>query len=345
MNLRNTLAGAFVAALGLASAADARDLTIVSWGGAYQDAQREVYFRPFQQQAGLRVLEESWDGGIGVLRAKMQSGSNNWDLVQVEGEELLLGCEEGLFEKLDYSRFGGRDHFLPQAVHDCGVGTILYNFVLAWDKDKYQGTPTWQDFFAPDRIPGKRGLRRGVKTALEFALLGDGVPRDQIYKLLATDAGVDRAFRMLDRIKPHIVWWQASAQAPQILGSGEVLMTSAPNGRITTANRTERRNFGIQWQDSLFTIDSWVIMKGSPNLDPAYKFLAFAADPKVQARLLPLIPYGGPARGANEGLPPDLLAVSPTNPANLEVSLHLDDQFWLDNLDKLNTRFNAWLAR
>jgi len=344
MNLRVAIA-AGVFALGATLSAQARDLTIVSWGGAYQDAQREVYFRPFQEQSGIRVLEENWDGGIGVLRAKMQSGSNNWDLVQVESEELLLGCEEGLFEKLDYSKIGGRDHYLPEAVNDCGIGAILYNFVLAWDKDKYQGTPTWADFFAPDRIPGKRGLRRGVKTALEFALLGDGVAPADIYKVLATDAGVDRAFRMLDRIKPNIVWWQSSSQAPQILGAGEVLMTSAPNGRITIANRTEGRNFGIQWAGSLYTIDSWVIMKDSPNADPAYRFLAFAADPKVQARLLPLIPYGGASRGANEGLPPELLAVSPTNPANLDVSLMIDDQFWLDNLDKLNTRFNAWLAR
>jgi len=344
MNLRVAIA-AGVFALGATLSAQARDLTIVSWGGAYQDAQREVYFRPFQEQSGIRVLEENWDGGIGVLRAKMQSGSNNWDLVQVESEELLLGCEEGLFEKLDYSKIGGRDHYLPEAVNDCGIGAILYNFVLAWDKDKYQGTPTWADFFAPDRIPGKRGLRRGVKTALEFALLGDGVAPADIYKVLATDAGVDRAFRMLDRIKPNIVWWQSSSQAPQILGAGEVLMTSAPNGRITIANRTEGRNFGIQWAGSLYTVDSWVIMKDSPNADPAYRFLAFAADPKVQARLLPLIPYGGASRGANEGLPPELLAVSPTNPANLDVSLMIDDQFWLDNLDKLNTRFNAWLAR
>jgi putative spermidine/putrescine transport system substrate-binding protein len=65
----------------------------------------------------------------------------------------------------------------------------------------------------------------------------------------------------------------------------------------------------------------------------------------VQAKLIPLIPYGGPAKGANDGLPPELLAVSPTNPANLSVSLMIDDQFWLDNLDRLSQRFNAWLAR
>lgn len=345
MSLRNTLAGALLATLGLVSAADARDLTIVSWGGAYQDIQRDIYFRPFQQQTGIRILEESWDGGVGVLRAKMQSGSNNWDVVQVESEELLLGCEEGLFEKLDFSRIGGRDRYIPDAVHDCGVGTILYTNILAWDRDKLQGTPTWADFFAPDRIPGKRGMRRGVKLTLEQALIGDGVPLAEVYKVLATDAGVDRAFRVLDRIKPDIVWWSASAQGPQILGSGEVVLTSSYNGRITSANWTEKRNFGIQWQGSLFTIDSWVIMKGSPNTESAYRFIDFAGDPKRQGQMLPRIPYGGTARGANDGAPPDLLALSPSYPANLEAGIKVDDQFWLDNLDRLTTRFNAWMAR
>lgn len=343
--MRSFIAAA-AACLTLAAApASARDLTIVSWGGAYQDAQREVYFRPFTQATGINIVEDSWDGGIGVLRTKIQSGNNSWDLVQVESEELLLGCEEGLFEKLDYSRIGGRDHYLPDAVNDCGIGTILYNFVLAWDKDKFQGTPSWADFWNVERYPGKRGLRRGVKMNLEFALIADGVPTNQVYATLATDAGVDRAFRMLDKLKPHIVWWQASAQAPQILGAGEVLMTSSPNGRITNANRTERRNFGIQWAGSLYTIDTWVIMKGSPNIDSAYKFLSFSANPAVQAKLIPLIPYGGTAKGANVGLSPELLASSPTNPDNLSVSLMIDDQFWLDNLDKLSQRFNAWLAR
>jgi len=88
-----------LAALALGSAAaQARDLSVVSWGGAYQDAQKEVYFKPFMDKTKIKMVDESWDGGIGVLRAKLQGGANNWDVVQVESEELLLGCEEGLFE-------------------------------------------------------------------------------------------------------------------------------------------------------------------------------------------------------------------------------------------------------
>ncbi len=344
MTLR-TLMAALAAATLAASPAMARDLTIVTWGGVLQDAQREVYFKPFTATTGIPVREDNWDGGVGILRTKVESGSNPWDLVQVESDELLIGCEEGLLEKIDWSAIGGKEHYLPAGVSECGVGAILYNFVLAWDRDKFQGTPTWADFWDVAKYPGKRGLRRGVKMNLEIGLLADGVAPGDVYKVLRTDEGVDRAFRKLEQLKPYLVWWQSSAQAPQIIGSGEVLFSTAPNGRITAANRTEGRHFGIQWAGSLYTVDSWSIMKGSPNAANALKFLNFAGDPAVEAKLLPLIPYGGLAKGANDGLPAEVMAISPTNPANLNVSLQIDDQFWRDNLDKLSQRYNAWLAQ
>jgi putative spermidine/putrescine transport system substrate-binding protein len=343
MHARSLFAAAAVA-LSVAQAALARDLTVVGRGGFLQDAQREIYFKPFTEATGIPIQEQSWDGGIEMLRPKKDSAASGWDVVELQGDELLIACDEGLLEKLDWSQIGGKDHYAPQGVSDCGVGTLLYNFVLAWDKDKFPASPSWADFWDVAKYPGKRGLRRGPKTNLEFALLADGVAPADVYRLLRTNDGVDRAFRKLDQLRPYILWWQSSAEAPKILGSGEVLMTSAPNGRVTVANRTEHRNFGIQWAGSLSTIDSWGVMKGTPNLRPAYQFLYFVGDSAVQARLQPLIPYGGLAKGSNDGLAPDLLAVSPTNPANQAASLPIDDQFWRENEDKLTQRFNAWLA-
>ena len=106
-------AAAFTAGVALATAAQARDLTVVSWGGAYQDAQKKVYFEPFKKATGVAMNDESWDGGVGVLRAKVQGGAATWDVVQVESDELAVGCEEGLFEKLDYSKIGGEAAYIP----------------------------------------------------------------------------------------------------------------------------------------------------------------------------------------------------------------------------------------
>ncbi|MBR0681452.1 ABC transporter substrate-binding protein [Roseomonas eburnea] len=339
-------AGAAAATLPGTAGAQGRDLTVVSWGGAYQDAQREVYFRPFQQATRSRMLEETWDGGIGVLRSRIASGANTWDVVQVESEELLIGADEGLFEPLDWAAIGGRDAYIPEAVHDHGVGAILYSFIIAYDRARMaQGPANWADFFDTARFPGKRGMRKGPKTTLEMALMADGVPPAQVYQVLGTAAGVDRAFRKLDSIKADLAWFERGAQPPQWLASGEVALTVAYNGRISAANATDGRNFAIVWTNNIFTLDSWVIMKGSPNKARALEFLKFVGRPEIQAGLPPKIPYGVTAKGVNERLPADLLPDLPTAPQNLRDALHLGDRFWLDNLDRLTQRFNTWVSR
>ena len=52
--------------------------------------------------------------------------------------------------------------------------------------------------------------------------------------------------------------------------------------------------------------------------------------------------FGGVAKGLNDGLPPELAAVSASAPANLAAGLKVDTGFWHDNLPKLRQRFDAW---
>ena len=341
------LAGATAAVLALLNAgtASAEDLTVVSWGGNYQDAQREIYFQPFQQETGNNILEESWDGGIGVIAAKVQAGAPNWDVVQVESEELELGCMDGMYEEIDWERVGGKDKFLDAAVSDCGVGAIVWSTALSYDADKLENAPTsWADFWDVEKFPGKRGLRRGPKYALEFALMADGVPPQEVYDVLRTPEGVDRAFAKLDELKPHIVWWESGAQPLQLLASGEVAMTAAYNGRISGINRTEGRNFKVVWPGSIYAVDSWVILKGSPKVDLAMDFIAFASEPENQSKLPQYVAYGLANKEAAAAVSPELQEELPTTPENMENAIPLDAAFWTDNIEALTTRFDAWLA-
>ena len=347
MRIRNVVAGVAAVAItaGIGFAAQARDLTVVSWGGAYQDAQKKVYFEPFKKATGIPMVDESWDGGVGVLRAKVQGGKADWDVVQVESDELAIGCEEGLYEKLDYKRIGGKAAYIPDAVHKCGIGAILYDFVLGYDKDKLKDPPkSWEDFFDLKKYPGKRALRGGPKTTLEIALMGDGVAPKDVYKVLATKEGVDRAFKKLDSIRSSLIFWKAGAQPPQLLASGEVTMTSVYNGRIDAANRNDKRNFGMSWNGALYTMDSWVILKGSPNLSAAYKFLDFVGKAENEAKLPESIAYGVPNKGANKLIDPARLKDLPTAPENFAHAIPINTQFWLDNNDRLTERFNQWAA-
>ena len=178
------------------------------------------------------------------------------------------------------------------------MGAVIVDTVLAWDKDKLPVAPTWSDFWDVAKYPGKRGLRKGVRGNLEFALMADGVAPADVYKTLSTSDGVDRAFRKLDQLKPYIQWWSAETEAAHILASGDVLMTSAPSGQIATAAEQEHRNFGLQFGASLFELQSWAIMKGSPSLRMAQQFLYFTGMPAVEQRLLQHSGDAGAGKGA-----------------------------------------------
>ena len=335
------------AGLLLASPLAAEELTVVSWGGAYQDAQRQAIFEPYMKETGVRLVEDSWNGGIGALRAKAE-GPPVWDVIQVETDELVLGCDEGILVPLDWAKLGGKDRYLPQAVHECGVGNIVWATVLAYDGDRFGDDPptSWADFFDTEKYPGKRALRRGPRQALEFALMADGVPLDRIYEVLRTPEGVERAFAKLETIKDDLIWWEAGAQPPQLLAAGEVVMTSAYNGRITAANQSEGRNFKIAWEAGyVYQIDSWVILANSDKKDEAMAFIAFASRPDRQAALAALIPYGPTRVDAAELIPEEVIADIPGTPGNIDSGLFFDRDFWVENVEALTERFNAWAAQ
>jgi putative spermidine/putrescine transport system substrate-binding protein len=346
ITFRSALTAAALFAMTAAASAQTRDLTIVGWGGNAQEAMREIYFKAFAKEKGVPVLDESWDGGIGVIQSRVLAGNPNWVVVEVESEELALGCFDGLYEEIDWSRIGDQANFLPEAVDPCGVGAIVWSTVMAYDGDVLkEGPQSWADFWDVEKFPGQRGLRRGAKYTLEFALMADGVPVEEVYDVLATPEGVDRAFAKLDELKSHVVWWEAGAQPLQLLSTGEVVMTSVYNGRVSGVNRTEGRNLKVVWAGSIRAVDSWVILKGSPHVDLAHELIAFASQPERQAALTEFVAYGPTTNAGTDAVPENLRVDLPTYPPNMEGALPLDANFWIDNLEGLTKRFNAWIAQ
>jgi putative spermidine/putrescine transport system substrate-binding protein len=340
MHARTLLAAAALVVLALRPAL-ARDLGVLA-NAEMRDALRDTFVVPFSGATGLAAQTDGWSGGLDALRDRLKSPDTPTDLVQLGSDDLQPACDEGLLEKLDFGLIGGKDHYLPQAVTDCGVGAVVTATVLAWDKDKFPATPTWADFWDVAKYPGKRGLRAGVRGNLEIALLADGVAPGDVYKTLSSNDGVDRAFRKLDQLRPYIVWWHDGAEATHLMVSGDALMTSAPSEAVVAADHAAHRNFAIQWAGNLSALEFWAIAKGSANLRPAVQFLYFSGTPAIQARLQTRLAVGGTAKGETDFLTPDQLAVSPTNPANLAAGLRQDTGFWHDNLDKLRRRFDAW---
>ena len=242
-----TMPGGALLALAAGPALGA-DLTVTSFGGAYQDAQRKVYFEPFKQETGIDLVEDVWNGGVGTIRAKVEGGGHEWDVVQVEADELVIGCEEGCTSRSTGRRSAARSSSsTPRSTTAASAPS--------------SGRPCWRT--TATRSPRTRrragpisGIPRSTPASVACVDIevharsgADGRRRspDQVYEVLRTPEGVDRAFAKLDEIKDDIIWWEAGAQAPQLLASGEVVMTNAWNGRISAANRDDGRNFKIVW--------------------------------------------------------------------------------------------------
>ncbi|WP_295474903.1 ABC transporter substrate-binding protein [uncultured Pseudomonas sp.] len=331
--------------IGASQAMAAEPLTVVSFGGTNRDAQDSAFYKPFTEKTGIPVLAADYNGEMAKIKVMADTGNTTWDVVEVESPELLRGCSEGLFEQLNWPAIGRREAFLPEAVSPCGVGIFIWSTVLTYNSSKLASAPrSWADFWDTKRFPGKRGLRRGAKFTLEFALLADGVKKEDLYKVLATREGVDRAFRKLDQIKPDIQWWESGAQPLQWLAAGDVVMTSAYNGRVNGAQQ-EGQPFAIQWNGSLYDLDHWAIVKGSKHKAAAEQFIAFASQAQQQKGFVQRIPYG-PSNIATLDLLDRTTANNlPTARQNLANARATDTEFWLDNGEELEERFNAWASK
>lgn len=351
---------ALAAFLGATSVSAQDAITVVSWGGAYANSQIKAYHEPFAQQFGIKVNSVDYNGGLAEIKAQVEANNVSWDVVDVELSDAVKGCDEGLLEPIDKSILApapdgspAEKDFLPGTLTECAVTTIIWSTVFAYDDSRIgDKKPTKiADFFDTKTWPGKRGIRKNPKTTLEMALMADGVPTDQVYATLETPEGVDRAFAKLDTIKKDIIWWDAGAQPPQLLADGEVVMTNAYNGRIFNAAVTEKKAFVIVWDGQIWDLDMWAMPKGGKNQEAALKFIAFSTDTQRLADQAKWIAYG-PARkssipllGKHAEAGVDMAPHMPTAPENFKNALQTGYEFWADNQDSLNERFNAWLAR
>ncbi len=354
LKLLSSAATVALLSMSLSAVQAAESLTVVSWGGAYTKSQVEAYHKPFEKMTGVKILSEDYNGGLAQIKAQVDSGNVTWDVVDLELSDVVRGCDEGLLEEIDWSILPpapdgtpAEEDFIEGALHDCAVGTIVWSTVFAYDADRFTGEKpsTIADLFDVEKFPGKRGLRKNPKVNLEWALMADGVPVDEVYDVLSTEEGVDRAFAMLDKIKDHVVWWEAGAQPPQLLADGEVVMTSAYNGRLYNAIFKENKPFVIVWDGQVWDLDLWGIPKGSDGGETALEFIKFSTDTQRLADQALYISYGPVRKSSmaivNEDIKPHL----PTAPENFKNALQNDWEWWADNQDEMNERFNAWLAK
>lgn len=356
------------AAAGLASAADmANEMTVVSWGGAYQTSQDRAYVQPYvANNPGVKVIwDESSNEAVSKLRAQAEAKNITWDLVDVEGPDSQRLCDEGLAMEIDFDTVlaPGADGSTPTddfgagLINSCFVPQIWFSTTFGYRTDVAAWNGKVPDslcaVFDLENFPGKRSLEKRPKKNLEWALLCDGVAKDDLYDVLSTDEGVEKALAKLDTIKDQVVWWSAGADTPQLLADGEVVIGSTYNGRLFSVIVEEKQPVAMLWDWQIFDFDGWIVPAGLPEdrLARVLDFLKTTTDTQHLADQAKYISYG-PARassqplvGKHADLGIEMAPHMPTNPENQKNYLVNNIEWWADHQDDVEARFQAWLSQ
>jgi len=284
----------------LATTATAQDkqVTIASWGGSYQEAQRLALFEPAMANTGIIVKEETYSG-MADVRLQVQTGQVTLDIVASGSGSAARAGAEGLLEELDYGIIDV-SNFIPGFYSKYCVGGDVFSTVYAWNTDTYgeKGPQSWADFWDVKKFPGKRAYRGGVAGALEPALMADGVPMADVYSVLGSAEGIERALNKIRELKPNIsVFWTSGAQQAQLMKDGEVDMTTGWNGRFDNAAK-DGAKVSYSFNQGLMDYDCFAIPKGAPNRDIAMEFLAEISKAEYQDDLPKYINYGPTNKGA-----------------------------------------------
>lgn len=324
-------------------AAAQRELTVVGFGGGFQDAARKTLFEGFTRGTGVALRDDTYNGEMARIYAMVRNRDVVWDVVMVEAPELVRGCEDGVFQKLDWSRMY-RERFIEAGLAECGAGAVAWGTALFWDTARNAtGPANFAELWDVQRFPGKRALRTGPKMTLELALMADGVDRGNVYRVLATPAGRDQAFASLEKLRPHIVWWRSGAQPQQLIGSGEVAYAMGYTGRVVQANAQGAR-WALNWDTLLYSVDYWAIVSGTPRAADSVRLINHLTDLDPLLELAKVWAASPAHRAFVER--PDLRAANPNAVAtNAERGLFLDTQFWIEHGEDLEKRFAAWAAR
>jgi len=377
MKLKNVLGATALTALPLAVVAQSApdlpecedcvdEMTIVSWGGAYSASQQNAYHDPYMAATGVQIInDESSNEAVAKLRAMAEAGNITWDVVDVVASDAIRLCDEGLAREMDFDDelaeapdgTPASEDFGDLIVSDCFIPQIVYSTTFGYrtDVDAWNGNEPDDicDVFDLEAFPGKRSLEKRPINNMEWALLCDGVAKDEVYDVLETEEGVARAFAKLDSIKDQVIWWSAGAETPQRLADGEVVIGSTYNGRLFSLIEEQDQPVAMLWDAQVFDLDGWIIPADLPEerLNRALHYVKFATDTQRLADQAKYISYG-PARassaplvGQHAELGIDMAPHMPTDPDNAQNTFLYNYEWWADNRDDLDAKFQAWLAK
>ena len=332
---------AVLAAPYVSSKARAKSKTVYinTWGGSWGRAEAEAYYKPFEKATGIAVKPIT-PTSFAKLKSQVRTGHYEWSVAGMGRSDSIRALNDNLLEHVHYDVIKVSD-FPPDTIGFNGVSRHILSTNLVYNKNKFPngGPQSWADFWDVEKFPGTRGAYKSVGRMLPFALLADGVPKEQLYPL-----DLDRAFKKLDQIKPHIkVWWSRGSQSVQLVRDGEVDMMPMWNTRAGVAIE-QGVPIELVWNGAHSRRSNWIVARGAADAKDAWQFVKFCLQPEPLGTFCRLMNTGPWIQDAYKYIPEKKARMMPTWKDNLPHT-HYPDPVWEGvHLNALTKRFNEWLA-
>lgn len=322
------------------------DVIIATTGGMMTNSLQAHFYKRFEAETGIRVravaieLPDQWARAIAGAR----TGSVPFDVVTATPPDLIQQAD--LLETIDCAGMPGiAAHALPNSCMPKGIIRTVGGMSLTWSKKAFPngGPQSWADFFDVAKFPGPRSLPDTGDREWWLplaALLADGVPRDKLFPL-----DLERAYKKLDTIKPHVAaWWKSGDNSMQILRGGDAVMSMLYSSRAVPLAKSGE--FDFTWNGAIRDTGNWAVLKGSPNTANGLRFLDFfVQNPTEHLPFSTEVSFDSNNREAAAQIPPEERRFRSSYPENYE-KLIIADYDWIAGVrPKLRERWISWLTQ
>jgi putative spermidine/putrescine transport system substrate-binding protein/mannopine transport system substrate-binding protein len=349
--LKGILAAFFVLLTALGAQAVEKELVVHDWGGRELEAHKAAFYEPFTAETGIKVIPSVAGGDfMGKVASQVRSNKVEWDVVGGFGIDVVEGmAKKGLLEPINYKIVTNTKDLIAGAVTKYGVGVVLGAFCVTYNTKVFTGEKipnSWADFYDPNKFPGPRANHNWGGPVYHYfsALIADGVPRD---KLVPID--YDRAFKVLDRIKPHVkVWYSTGDRVMQALMDKEVVLAHTTEGRAMSAMQLGAETT-IVANEALTGLWYSCVVKGAPHKEAAMKFMTFRLRPDLQAIYTNYMNTSGSNPKSLMYIPPKDQKKYLLHPDNFKKTISLftaKEIEWLgDHQSEMFEKWNAWISK
>jgi putative spermidine/putrescine transport system substrate-binding protein/spermidine/putrescine transport system substrate-binding protein len=286
-----------VAAVAGAPAVQAAEVNLLTWEG-YAD---ESFIKPFEEATGCEV-SATYVGSNDDFAPKLAAGGGVYDLVSPSIDATKALIEAGFIDSVDLSRLPRYGEIYEKFRTAEGVNHDgeVYGVPFSWGSipfmyrtDKFDSPPTSLNILWDPALEGKISLWDD-KSALYVASRVIG--NKDIYNL--SDEQIESAKRKLIEQKPLVrKYWGTAGELVDLYAAGEVWISNTWGGYQSAL--LAEQNIPVQEfipeEGAEGWMDSWLIVKGTPNEDCVYQFINHRTGPvrHVQRQRLFLGQPGG----------------------------------------------------